>query len=102
MPITQAPSILPLAIPPWKTLGKKLESQCRKALFEYKMFEERSKVDIALSGGKNSLTLLCLLKAIYGRGFQNVDLSSIHVSGAFSCGASLQEEYLKGICDKLE
>lgn len=92
----------PIASPPWTKLGKKLESSCRKALYQYKMLENTSKVAIALSGGKDSLTLLFLLKAISGRGFPKVDLCAIHISGAFSCGASVQESYLKGICDRLE
>jgi len=93
---------IPLALPPWKKLGKKLESTCRKALFDFKMLENTPKVAIALSGGKDSLTLLFLLKAIVGHGFPHVDLAAIHVSGTFSCGASLQEKYLSEICDKLE
>lgn len=93
---------LPIAQPPWKYLGKKLESACRKALFQYAMVENASKVAVALSGGKDSLALLFLLKAITGRGFPPFELSAIHVSGTFSCGASIQEEYLKGICDHLE
>lgn len=95
-------TFIPIAAPPWTQLGKKLESSCRKALYQYKMLENTSKVAIALSGGKDSLTLLFLLKAISGRGFPKLDLTAIHVSGAFSCGASVQESYLKGICDHLE
>lgn len=93
---------LPIVKPPWKKLGKKIESSIRKALFDYQMLENKTKIGIALSGGKDSLTLLFMLKAISGHGFPKVDLFAIHVSGTFSCGASLQEDYLKGICDNLE
>lgn len=93
---------IPLACPPWTTLGKKLESAFRKALYEFKMVEEGTKIAIALSGGKDSLTLLFLLKAISGKGFPTLDLSAVHVNGEFSCGASVQENYLKAICDQLE
>lgn len=93
--------MLPIAKPPWKTLGKRLESQLRKALFDFQMLENTQKVAIALSGGKDSLTLLYLLHAISGRGFPPLEITAIHVSGAFSCGASLQENYLKNICDTL-
>lgn len=93
--------MLPLARPPWKKNGKRLESQCRKALYEFNLLEDVSTVAVALSGGKDSLTLLYLLAAISGRGFQPWKIVAIHVSGEFSCGASLQENYLRSICEEL-
>lgn len=92
---------LPLARPPWTTLGKRLESTLRKALFDFEMLKDVSKLAIALSGGKDSLTLLFLLKAIAGRGFPDLDLYAIHVSGEFSCGAGVNEDYLREICKEL-
>lgn len=92
---------LPLARPPWTKLGRRLESMCRKALFEYELLEGVEKLAIALSGGKDSLTLLFLLKAILGRGFPNIPLTAIHVGGEFSCGAGVHTDFLKGICDEL-
>jgi tRNA(Ile)-lysidine synthase TilS/MesJ len=74
---------VPIARPPWTTLGKKLESTFRKALFDFKMLDECSnKVAIALSGGK--------------------DLYAIHVNGEFSCGAGVNENYLKTICEEID
>lgn len=93
---------LPIARPPWSALGQKLESMLRKALYEYKMLEKSPKVAVALSGGKDSLTLLFLLKAISGRGFPELEITAIHVGGEFSCGASVQENYLHAICQDLE
>jgi tRNA 2-thiocytidine biosynthesis protein TtcA len=93
---------LPIARPPWTTLGKRLESTFRKALFDFEMLKNTSKLAIALSGGKDSLTLLFLLKAISGRGFPPLDLYAIHVSGEFSCGAGVDEEYLRAICKELD
>src|ERR1700687_1468441 len=90
-----------IAQPPWSGLGKRLESTFRKALFDYKMLEGVQKVAIALSGGKDSLTLLFLLHAISGRGFPKLDLSAIYVSGEYSCGAGVNESYLKAICSEL-
>ena len=55
-----------------------------------------------MSGGKDSLTLLFMLKAISGRGFPPIELSAIHVMGEFSCGAGIQMEFLEGICRQLE
>lgn len=92
---------VPIAQPPWTGLGKKLESAFRKALYDFKMLEDGSTIAIALSGGKDSLALLFLLKAISGRGFPNLDIHAIHVGGEFSCGASVQESFLHSICNQL-
>jgi tRNA(Ile)-lysidine synthase TilS/MesJ len=93
---------VPVARPPWTALGKRLESTLRKALFDFELLRDTSKLAIALSGGKDSLTLLFLLKAILGRGFPNFDLYAIHISGEFSCGAGVNEDYLRSICEQLD
>lgn len=93
---------VPIAKPPWSGLGKKIESTVRKALYDYRMLEEKTPLAIALSGGKDSLTLLYMLKAIIGRGFPAVPLHAIHVSGAYTCGAGVSLDYLRSICEKLE
>jgi tRNA 2-thiocytidine biosynthesis protein TtcA len=94
-------SSLPIAKPPWTGLGKRLESLCRKALLQFDMLEGASTVAVALSGGKDSLTLLYLLDAIRGRGFAHFNIVAIHVGGSFSCGAGISGSYLKGICNAL-
>lgn len=95
------PIVLPIAKPPWKTLGKRLESAIRKGLYEFAMLEGVSKLGIALSGGKDSLSLLFFLHAICGRGFPPFELYAIHVGGEFSCGAGIQENFLRSICQEL-
>jgi len=92
---------IPIARPPWTKLGRRLESMCRKALFDFKLVEGVDKVAIALSGGKDSLSLLFLLHAISGRGFLPFDLYAIHVEGEFSCGAGIDGNFLRGICKEL-
>ncbi|MDR3623661.1 MAG: tRNA 2-thiocytidine biosynthesis TtcA family protein [Chlamydiales bacterium] len=92
---------LPIAAPPWTHLGKKLESAFRKAIYEFQMLEKNTSIAVALSGGKDSLTLLFLLKAICGHGFPPFDIHAIHVGGEFSCGAGVQENFLRAICNKL-
>jgi tRNA(Ile)-lysidine synthase TilS/MesJ len=82
-------------------LGKRIESMCRKALYEFKMLEECPKLGIALSGGKDSLTLLFMLKRVLGRGLPLPELYAIHVSGDFTCGPSQNYEFLKKTCDAL-
>jgi tRNA(Ile)-lysidine synthase TilS/MesJ len=95
-------TILPIARPPWTGLGKKLESMCRKALFDFKLVEGVTKIAVALSGGKDSLALLFLLKAISGHGFAEFELHAVHVGGEFSCGAGVSETFLRGICRELD
>jgi tRNA(Ile)-lysidine synthase TilS/MesJ len=92
---------IPIAQPPWSRLGKKLESTFRRALYDYQMLESNNKIAIALSGGKDSLTVLFLLKAISGKGFPELDIYAILVNGEFSCGAGVNVTYLKAICDQL-
>ncbi len=93
---------LPLIQPPWKGVGKKIESSCRKAMYDYKMVEGVENLAIALSGGKDSLTLLYMLKAISGRGFPPFKLHAVHVSGAYTCGAGVNVQMLRRICEQLE
>jgi len=90
------------AKPPWPGLGRKIERLTRKALFEHEMLGAGGKLAVALSGGKDSLTLLSMLKAISGRGFPELDLCAIHVSGAFSCGAGVNQNYLQAFCQELD
>lgn len=87
--------------PPWTGLGKRLESTVRKALYDYQMLDSGSTIAVALSGGKDSLTLLFLLKAISGKGFPELDIHAILVNGDFTCGAGVNVDYLQGVCDQL-
>src|SRR5579862_179278 len=92
---------LPIAKPPWSGLGQELESSCRKAIYDFSMLEGVDKVAVALSGGKDSLSLLYLLHAVRGRGFPLFNLVAIHVGGEFSCGAGIDERFLGNICREL-
>lgn len=92
---------LPLAKPPWKISGKKIESLTRKALYQFHMLEHVDKLGLALSGGKDSLSLLFMLHAISGKGFPPFKIHAINISGKFSCGAQLNNLYLESICSAL-
>lgn len=87
--------------PPFKGLGQRIESATRKALFTYSMIPEDGKIAIALSGGKDSLSLLIMLCAISGRGVPPLELTAIHVQGEFSCGAGVDVTLLQKVCDQL-
>lgn len=97
------PLYLPIARPPWGALGRRLESLCRKAIYTFSLLEKvEGKLAIALSGGKDSLTLLYLLKAILGRGAPHLPLVAIQVTGPYSCGASLGGATPREICEAME
>jgi tRNA 2-thiocytidine biosynthesis protein TtcA len=87
--------------PPWSGGGKMMESMLRKAIFDFDLLEGKGKVGVALSGGKDSMALLCLLKGVSGKGFPDLDIHAFHIHGAFSCGSGVQVEYLKAFCGGL-
>jgi len=88
--------------PPWTGLGRRIESMVRKALYDFEMITDDHPIAVALSGGKDSIALLLMLKAISGRGFPKFPLVAIHVDGEFSCGAGVSLKYLEGICQDLD
>ena len=73
----------------------------RKALYDFELLETKSNIAIALSGGKDSLTLLKMLCEISGKGFNKLNLLAIHVNGAFSCGAGISGTFLADFCKEL-
>lgn len=91
-----------IARPPWTKLGKKIESATRKAIFDFELFEGVTKLGVALSGGKDSLTLLFMLKSIVGHGFKPLEITAFNVSGEFTCGAAVNGGYLESICKALD
>jgi tRNA(Ile)-lysidine synthase TilS/MesJ len=102
LPLMEKQHIFSLPRPPWPGVGRRIESLCRKAIHEFDLLAGVDKLAVALSGGKDSLSLLFMLHAIKGRGVPDFDLIAIHVDGEFSCGAGISLRYLEGICDALQ
>lgn len=94
--------VLPVPQPPWPGVPRRIETKVRKALYDFQLLEGAPSVAVALSGGKDSLALLYMLKAIQGRGFPEVRIVAVHVSGAYTCGAGVGGSFISGICQKLE
>jgi len=90
-----------LPAPPWSGCGKKLESLTRRAIFEFDLIQKPGTIAVALSGGKDSLSLLFLLHAISGRGLPPFDLVALTVTGKHSCGAGVSLDFLTNITKKL-
>jgi tRNA(Ile)-lysidine synthase TilS/MesJ len=94
--------LIPFTQPPWPGTGRRIESQVRKALYTYSLLENAGGIAVALSGGKDSLTMLYMLDAIRGRGFPNFDLHAIHIGGEYTCGAGVQVDALKDLCERMK
>jgi tRNA(Ile)-lysidine synthase TilS/MesJ len=69
---------------------------------EFDMIPKAEKIAVALSGGKDSLSLLFLLHAIRGRGLPPFDLVALTVTGEQSCGPQVGAETLQTITKRLE
>lgn len=89
-----------LPIAPFTVLGKKIESKVRKAAMEFSLIETNH-IAIAFSGGKDSILLLIMLNALRARGFPYFDITCIFISGAFTCGASVDTKSMKSMCASL-
>lgn len=83
---------------PFSATGKTLESKVRKAVYDYALLDGVQKIAVALSGGKDSLTLLFMLHALSGMGFDPFEIHAIHIGGPFSCGAGVDSNALKKLC----
>ena len=57
---------------------QKLLSKARQAIKEFNMIEENDKIAVGLSGGKDSLTLLHILKSYQRFSPEKFDLIAIH------------------------
>ncbi|MCH9620848.1 MAG: tRNA-cytidine(32) 2-sulfurtransferase [Chlamydiia bacterium] len=82
-------------------LEKKLESLIRKALYDFQIIKS-SPLAIALSGGKDSLTMLYFLKKISGKGFLDLKIHALYVDGQFSCGPSISKNHISNFCKQLD
>ena len=79
---------------------KRILSYTRRAVDDYEMIHDGDKVAVGISGGKDSLTLLCALadlKKFYPKKF---DLVAITVDMGFETPMDFSE--IQTLCDKLE
>ena len=74
-------------------------SYVRKAVEDYKMIEEGDKIAVALSGGKDSLSLLMALKNLQRFYPKHFDLIAISINPGFE---SFDKELLQNSCKKID
>lgn len=77
---------------------QKMLSYVRKAIENYNMIEEGDKIAVALSGGKDSITLLMTLKALQRFYPKQFTLIAISVNPGFEF---FDPNFLKETCDKI-
>jgi tRNA 2-thiocytidine biosynthesis protein TtcA len=82
--------------------GVNINSKIGKAIGDYGLIGDGDKILVAVSGGKDSLTLLKLLKEIQGWAPVKFELFAAHVMTDFRCGGSAHEDALADIFKKMD
>ena len=77
---------------------QKILSQMRKAIEEFNMIEENDKIAVALSGGKDSITLLLALHNLRRFYPKNFDLIAVTVNPGFDF---FDTTFLRNLCNNL-
>lgn len=72
-----------------------LASRIRKAILQYTMLRPDEKIGIALSGGKDSMTLMAMLHHMQGRGIPNYTLHAFYVAGENNCGPAVSQAHVQ-------
>lgn len=78
---------------------QQLLSYTRKAIDDYKMIDEGDKIAIGISGGKDSLTLLCAMKGLMRFYPKKFEIHAITVDLGFD---NLKLDEIKHLCESME
>ncbi|MFR5683453.1 MAG: tRNA 2-thiocytidine biosynthesis TtcA family protein [Clostridia bacterium] len=78
---------------------QRILSYLRKAIDEYEMIEDGDKIAVALSGGKDSITLLMALKNLQIFYPQKFDIIAVSVNPGFEF---FNSDFLRKTCDNLK
>ena len=80
-----------------RELGTFLLKKVNKALRQYRMIEDGDRIVVAVSGGKDSLTLLRLLQVNKKNVPVSYDIVAVHVESDFRCAGCVHQETLERI-----
>lgn len=78
-----------------------MTESARQTILDYNMLRPGDKVLIALSGGKDSLTLLHILNWLRADPQFNFELCAVHIETDASCGTGIFGGLLQGLCGEL-
>ena len=73
------------------------ENRVKKCIEKYKMFHPDNKIGIFLSGGKDSATLLAVLKKLY----PNINIQGIYINLGIRYYSDITENTVKELCKKV-
>jgi len=79
----------------FSSIAKKINARIGKAIYDYQLIEKGDRILVAVSGGKDSLTLLNFLKAIQGWAPVPFELVAAHIETDFHCGSYAPKDVLK-------
>jgi tRNA 2-thiocytidine biosynthesis protein TtcA len=77
--------------------GRAINTKIGKAIHDYSLIEDGDKILVAVSGGKDSLTLLHLLKKIQSWAPVKYELFAAHISTDFHCGGCVHNNVLTSV-----
>lgn len=82
--------------------GAKINSRIGKSLGDYDLIEDGDRILVAVSGGKDSLSLLSFLKKIQKWAPVDYEVFAAHISTDFHCGECTHEDVLTGMFEKMD
>lgn len=80
---------------PLSTVGNYISTRIGRAIQDYKLIEDKDRILVAVSGGKDSLTLLKLLNERKKWAPVSYELRAMHVETDFRCGGCVHTKVLK-------
>lgn len=86
---------------PLSRTGNYISTRIGRAIADYKLIEDKDKILVAVSGGKDSLSLLTLLNERKKWAPVKYDLIAMHVETDFKCGGCVHTKILKKFFEDL-
>lgn len=86
---------------PKKVSSASMRVQIEEAIKTYKLIEEGDSILAAVSGGKDSLTMLSFLHEMRGNAGVGFELFAAHIKTDFHCGGCSHRSVLSGIFEKM-
>ncbi len=82
-------------------IEEKINSKIGKAVADYGLIKDKDRILVAVSGGKDSLTLLSFLKKIQKWAPVNFQIFAAHIRTDFHCGSYVHNNTLTGMFNEM-